>query len=49
MVSQKRRSLDSLYTMLQQDSTNRAMLILELAIVALCLLDLIVIVVFGLK
>ncbi len=49
MVSQKLRSLDGLYTMLQQDSTNRAMLILELAIVALFVIDLVVIVVLGVK
>ena len=35
--------------MLQQDSTNRAMLILEVAIVALFVIDLIVIIVLGVK
>ncbi|MCE5266375.1 MAG: hypothetical protein LLG00_00620 [Planctomycetaceae bacterium] len=49
MVSQKLRSLDSLYTMLQQDSTNRAMLILEASIVALFVIDVIVIVALGVK
>jgi hypothetical protein len=49
MVSQKLRSLDSLYTMLQQDSTNRVMLMLEIAIVALFVIDLIVITVLGIK
>ena len=34
MVNQKLRSLDGLYTMLQQDSTNRLMLLLEIAVVA---------------
>ena len=49
MVSQKLRSLDSLYTMLQQDSMNRVMLMLEIAIVALFVIDLIVIIVLGIK
>lgn len=49
MVSQKLRSLDSLYTMTQQDSTNRAMLILEMSIVALFVIDVIVIVALGVK
>lgn len=48
-VSQKLRTLDSLYTMLQQDGMNRAMLILETAIVALFVIDLVIIVVLGIK
>jgi hypothetical protein len=47
MVSQKLRALDNLYTMLQQDSTNRVMMILEVAIVALFVLDVIIIVALG--
>ena len=46
-VSQKLRALDSLYTMLQTDSNNRMMMILETAIVALFILDLIIIVWMG--
>lgn len=46
-VSQKLRALDSLYTMLQADSNNRMMMILEMAIVALFILDLIIIVWMG--
>lgn len=48
-VSQKLRALDGLYTMLQQDSTNRVMLMLEAGIVALFVIDLIIIVVLGVK
>jgi hypothetical protein len=48
-VSQKLRTLDGLYTMLQQDGMNRAMLILEMSIVALFVIDLIIIVVLGIK
>ena len=39
MVSQKLRALDGLYTMLQQDSTSRAMLLLDVAIVGLFVID----------
>jgi len=46
---QKLRALDGLYTMLQQDSTNRVMLMLEMSIVALFVIDLIIIVVLGVK
>lgn len=46
-VSQKLRALDSLYTMLQADSNNRIMLILESSIVALFVLDLVLIVWMG--
>ncbi len=49
VVSQKLRSLDGLYTMLQQDSMNRAMLLLEMTIVALFVIDLVIIVVLGIK
>ena len=49
MVSQKLRTLDTLYTMLQQDSTNRLMMWLEIAIVALFVIDLIIIVALGIK
>ncbi len=49
VVSQKLRSLDGLYTMLQQDSMNRAMLLLEITIVALFVIDLVIIVVLGIK
>jgi hypothetical protein len=49
VVSQKLRSLDSLYTMLQQDSMNRAMLLLEMTIVALFVIDLVIIVILGIK
>lgn len=48
-VNQKLRALDGLYTMLQQDSTNRVMLMLEISIVALFVIDLIIIVVLGVK
>ena len=41
--------LDGLYTMLQQDSMNRAMLLLEITIVALFVIDLVIIVVLGIK
>ncbi len=43
MVSSKLRALDNLYTMLQQDSASRAMILLDLAIVGLFVLDLIII------
>ncbi|OHE74938.1 MAG: hypothetical protein A2107_10600 [Verrucomicrobia bacterium GWF2_62_7] len=46
---QKLHALDGLYTMLQQDSTNRVMLVLEISIVALFVIDLIIIVVMGVK
>jgi hypothetical protein len=49
MVSQKLRSLDGLYSMLQQDSTNRWMLSLEIAVVALFVIDVVVIVILGIK
>ncbi len=49
VVSQKLRALDGLYTMLQQDSMNRAMLLLEITIVALFVIDLVIIVVLGIK
>jgi hypothetical protein len=49
VVSQKLRTLDGLYTMLQQDSMNRAMLLLEITIVALFVIDLVIIVVLGIK
>jgi hypothetical protein len=49
IVSQKLRTLDSLYMMLQQDGMNRAMLILEMAIVGLFVIDLVIIVVLGIK
>ena len=48
-VSQKLRALDGLYTMLQQDSTNRVMLMLEVSIVALFVIDLVIIVALGIK
>ena len=35
--------------MLQQDSTNRLMLLLEIAVVALFVIDVVVIVVLGIK
>ena len=41
--------LDGLYTMLQQDSMNRAMLLLEITIVALFVIDLVIIVALGIK
>lgn len=46
-VIQKLRTLDSLYTMLQQDSNNRLMLILETSIVALLVIDLALLVLLG--
>jgi hypothetical protein len=49
MVSQKLRALDGLYTMLQQDSTSRALLLLDAAIVGLFVIDLVVIIVLGLR
>lgn len=49
MVSQKLRALDGLYTMLQQDSMNRVMMLLEIGIVALFVIDLVIIVVLGIK
>ncbi|MGO8704517.1 MAG: hypothetical protein ACLQVA_11910 [Candidatus Brocadiia bacterium] len=49
MVSQKLRALDGLYTMLQQDSTSRALLILDAAIVGLFVIDLTVIILLGLR
>jgi hypothetical protein len=48
-VNEKLRSLDGLYTMLQQDSTNRVMMGLEISIVALFIIDLIIIAVLGVK
>ena len=49
VVSQKLRALDGLYTILQQDSMNRVMLLLEIGIVALFVIDLVIIVVLGIK
>jgi len=49
MVSQKLRALDGLYTILQQDSRNRVMMMLETAVVALFVIDLVIIVVLGIK
>ena len=49
MVSQKLRALDNLYTMLQQDSMSRALLILDAAIVGLFVIDLIVIILLGMR
>ncbi len=46
-VSRKLRALDSLYTMLLHDSSNRVMLWLEFAIVALFVIDLVIIVLLG--
>lgn len=46
-VSQKLRTLDGLYTMLQVDSNNWIMLILEGSIVALFVIDLVIIVWMG--
>lgn len=46
-VSRKLRALDSLYTMLLHDSSNRVMLWLETAIVALFVIDLVIIVLLG--
>ncbi len=48
-VNGKLRALDGLYTMLQQDSTNRVMMVLEISIVALFVIDLIIIAVLGVK
>ncbi len=48
-VTRKLRILDSLYTILQQDSTNRVMMILEAAIVALFIVDLIIIALLGVQ
>lgn len=42
VVDCKLRALDNLYTMLQQDRTNRVTIILKLAIVALFIIDFIV-------
>lgn len=49
VVSQKLRTLDGLYTMLQQDSMNWTMLLLEVTIVALFVIDLVIIVAVGIK
>lgn len=49
IVGQKLRALDGLYTMLQQDSLNRVMLMLEMGIVALFIIDLVIIAVLGIK
>jgi hypothetical protein len=49
MVNQKLRALDGLYTILQQDSMNRVMLMLEVAVVALFVIDLVIIAVLGIK
>jgi hypothetical protein len=49
VVSQKLRALDNLYTMLQQESMNRAMLLLEVAVVALFVIDVVIIIVLGIK
>lgn len=46
-IDEKLKALDHLYQLLQQDRTNRAMLILEATIVLLFILDLLLI--FGLK
>jgi hypothetical protein len=46
-VSRKLRALDGLYTMLQADSNNWVMLILEASIVALFIIDLVIIVWLG--
>ena len=48
-VGQKLRALHGLYTILQQDSMNRVMLGLEVAIVALFVIDLVIIAVLGIK
>jgi hypothetical protein len=48
-VDQKLGALDGLYTMLQHDSFNRMMLVLEVAIVALFVVDLIIIIALGLE
>jgi hypothetical protein len=50
LVGQKLRALDGLYTILQQDSMNRVMLLLEIGIVALFVIDLVIIAVqLGIK
>ncbi len=49
IVNQKLRTLDGLYIILQQDGMNRAMLLLEMAIVGLFIIDLVIIVVLGIK
>ena len=49
VVGQKLRALDGLYTILQQDSMNRVMLALEVGIVALFVIDLVIIVVLGIR
>jgi len=49
IVNQKLRTLDGLYIILQQDGMNRAMLLLEMSIVALFVIDLVIIVVLGIK
>ena len=49
MVSQKLRALDGLYTTLHQDSTSRAILILDVAIVGLFVIELVVIILLGLR
>jgi len=46
-IDEKLKALDDLYQLLQQDRTNRAMLILEFTIVLLFILDLVLL--FGLK
>ena len=46
-IDEKLKALDDLYQLLQQDRTNRAMLILEATIVLLFILDLVLL--FGLK
>ena len=48
-MGQKLRALDGLYAILQQDSMNRVMLGLEVAIVALFVIDLVIIAVLGIK
>jgi hypothetical protein len=49
IVGQKLRALDGLYTILQQDSMSRVMLLLEVGIVALFVIDLVIIVALGIK
>ena len=46
-IDEKLKALDDLYQLLQQDRTNRAMLILEATIVLLFILDLVLL--FGLR
>lgn len=46
-IDQKLKALDDLYQLLQQDRTNRAMIVLEATIVLLFILDLVLL--FGLK